>query len=86
VPPPTLTLLGKPDCRLCHEMRAVVERVLVEGDVPLVERDVREDPELERRYRLEIPVLIWGDREVARHKVTEPELRRRLSELGFRGS
>ncbi len=82
---PILTLLGKPDCHLCHEMRAVVERVLVEGGAELVERDVREDPELERRYRLEIPVLLWGDREVARHRVTEVDLRRRLSELGLGG-
>jgi hypothetical protein len=85
VSPHTLTLLGKPDCHLCHEMRAVAERVLVEP-ARLVERDVREDPELEKRYRLEIPVLLWGDREVVRHRVTEPELRRRLQELGFRRS
>ncbi len=80
--PPTLILLGKPDCRLCHEMRAVAERVLAEP-ARLVERDVREDPELEKRYRLEIPVLLWGEREVVRHRVTEAELRRRLHELGF---
>jgi hypothetical protein len=84
VSPPTLTLLGKPDCHLCHEMRAVAERVLVEP-ARLVERDVRGDPELLKRYRLEIPVLLWGDREVVRHRVTEDELRRRLHELGFGG-
>ncbi|HWW93479.1 MAG TPA: glutaredoxin family protein [Vicinamibacteria bacterium] len=82
--PPTLTLLGQPDCHLCHEMRAVAERVLV-APARLVERDVREDPELSKRYRLEIPVLLWGDREVVRHRVTEDELRRRLHELGFGG-
>jgi hypothetical protein len=82
VSPPTLTLLGRPDCRLCHEMRAVAERVLLEP-ARVVERDVREDPELEKRYRLEIPVLLWGEREVVRHRVTEAELRRRLQELGF---
>jgi hypothetical protein len=38
-----------------------------------------------KRYRLEIPVLLWGDREVVRHRVTEDELRRRLHELGFGG-
>ena len=32
---PRLTLLGKPDCHLCHAMRAVAEAVLPEfGDVP----------------------------------------------------
>jgi hypothetical protein len=83
VPLTPLTLLGKPGCKLCHEMRAVVERVLAEGGIPLVERDVRENPELESRYGLEIPVLLLGDREVVRHRVTEAELRRRLRELGL---
>jgi hypothetical protein len=83
LPETELTLLSKPDCTLCHEMRAVVERVLAGGAVRLLERDIREDPKLERRYRFEIPVLLWGDREVVRHRVTEPELRSRLLELGF---
>jgi len=63
-------------------MRAVAERVLLEP-ARVVERDVREDPELEKLYRLEIPVLLWGEREVVRHRVTEAELRGRLQELGF---
>jgi hypothetical protein len=72
--PPRLTLLGKPDCHLCHEMRALVLRVLAARGGALIERDVREDPELERRYRHEIPVLLLGDRELARHRITEAEL------------
>ena len=60
-------------------MAAVVERILAECGGRLVQRDVAEDPELARRYRLEIPVLLWEGREVARHRITEAELRRRLS-------
>jgi len=78
-----LILLGKPDCHLCHAMRAVAEAVLPEFGATLVDKDVRDDPETDRLYRLEIPVLLLGDREVARHHVTAPELRRRLSELGL---
>jgi hypothetical protein len=59
-------------------MRAVVLRVLAAGGGALVERDVREDPELEQRYRHDIPVLLLGDRELARHRITEPELLERL--------
>jgi hypothetical protein len=47
----------------------------------LHERDVREDPELERRYLLEIPVLLLGGEEVARHRATAEELRSRLARL-----
>jgi glutaredoxin len=80
---PELTLLGKPDCHLCHAMRAVVDAVLPEFGASLVERDVRDNAETDRVYRLEIPVLLLGDREVARHHVTAGDLRRRLVELGL---
>jgi len=76
-------LLGKPDCGLCREMRAVVERVLPAFGALLAERDVRDDPALEARYLLEIPVLLLGGREIVRHRVSEDELRRRLREAGL---
>ncbi len=62
-------------------MRAVVERVLPAFGGSLVERDVRDDPETERRYLLEIPVLLLGDSEIARHRVSDAELRARLTAL-----
>jgi glutaredoxin len=80
---PELTLLGKPDCHLCHAMRTVLDAVLPEFGASVVERDVRDDPETDRLYRLEVPVLLLGDREVARHHVTAADLRRRLVELGL---
>jgi hypothetical protein len=64
-------------------MRAVVERVLSEFEARLEERDVRDDPALEALYVFEIPVLLLGDREITRHRVTERELRRLLREAGL---
>lgn len=78
-----LTLLQKPDCHLCHAMREVALAVLPGLGASLVERDVREDPETERLYAQDIPVLLLGGREVARHHVTAADLRRRLLELGL---
>ena len=77
-----LTLVGKPDCHLCHEMRAVVAAVV--GASAIDDLDLRDDPVLERRYVFEIPVLLWGKMEVARHRVSAAELRTRLAELGWR--
>ena len=79
--PRLLTLLSKPDCHLCRAMREVADAVLPEFGATLVEKDVRDDPETDRLYRLDIPVLLLGDREVARHHVTAADLRRRLGEL-----
>ena len=76
-----LTLLGKPGCHLCHEMRQVVEQVLPDYAASLVERDVRDEPEWRRRYQWEIPVLLLGEQELARHQVSEAELRRRLEPI-----
>jgi hypothetical protein len=79
--PRRLTLVGKPDCHLCHEMRAVVVTAL--GEQAAVDVDLRDDPQLERRYLFEIPVLLWGENEVARHRTTADELRDRLRALGW---
>jgi hypothetical protein len=64
-------------------MRASVSPVLEAVGLALEERDIREDPELARRYRLEIPVLLHGATEVARHQITPDALRDRLRELGL---
>ncbi len=78
-----LVLLGKPGCPLCDDMREAVLPVLEAAGLELVERDVRDDPEMERRYLLEIPVLLWGEHEVALHRTTGAALRLRLRELGL---
>ena len=76
-----LTLLSKPGCHLCHEMRAVVEKVVAASGLTLVEEDVRSDPGW-RAYLLEIPVLLLDGAEIARHRVGEEDLRRRLAARG----
>jgi hypothetical protein len=63
-------------------MRAVVEEVAGELGIAFVERDVRDDPELERRYLLEIPVLLLEEQVVARYRITPAELRDRLAVIG----
>ena len=53
-------------------------RVLATVGGRLEEKDVRDDPVLEKRYVFEIPVLLRDGRELCRHRVTEAELRRLL--------
>lgn len=74
----TLVIVSKPGCHLCEVMRGVVAPVAAELGLTLQEKDVRSDPEL-TRYRHDIPVLLLDGREVARHRVTEADLRARLS-------
>jgi hypothetical protein len=79
----TVVLLGKPDCHLCHVMEDVVAPVLAARGLALVVRDIRADAELLRRYRHEIPVLLAGDVELARHRITADELILRLRQLNM---
>ena len=53
-------------------------QVLHGSRLRLVELDIRDHPDLEKRYLFEIPVLLFEGQELARYRVTEVELRRRL--------
>ena len=66
VAPTRLTLIGKPDCHLCDDARAVIGSVVAElGDaasVVLEELSIHDDAELNERYWDEIPVLMIDGR------------------------
>jgi hypothetical protein len=81
-PAAVLTIYSRPGCHLCDEMKAVVD--LVARRVPLTvdNVDISNDPRLEARYGLEIPVLLVNGRKAAKHRVTEDELRRILRARG----
>ncbi|MGH7858629.1 MAG: glutaredoxin family protein [Candidatus Binatia bacterium] len=74
----TLTLYGRSDCELCEEMKVVVRQVGARIPLELRVVDVSGDPELERRYGLDVPVLLVDGEEAFRHRLTAEELRRRL--------
>jgi thioredoxin-like negative regulator of GroEL len=76
-----LTLYGRRDCHLCHEMRAVVEAVVGErpGAVVIEEVDVDDDPALAARVGADVPVLLVNGREAFRHRLTADALRARLA-------
>ena len=66
VAPTRLTLIGKPDCHLCDDARAVIASVLAdlgdEASVELEELSIHDDAELNEKYWDEIPVLMIDGR------------------------
>lgn len=74
-----LTIYGRPGCHLCDEMKVVVARVASRMPLSLEEVDISDDPALEARYGLEIPVLTIGDRKIAKYRIGEAELLRMLT-------
>ena len=73
-----LTLYSRPGCHLCDEMKAVVACVGRGIPLTLDEIDISADPALERRYGLEIPVLLVNGRTAAKVRIDENALRRLL--------
>ena len=71
-----LTLYTRPGCHLCQEMKVIVERVIRETRVAaqIEEIDIANNPDLEERYGLQIPVLLVNGKKAAKYRVTEDEL------------
>ncbi|MET1156635.1 glutaredoxin family protein [Arthrobacter sp.] len=53
-----LVLLTKPGCHLCQAARETVESVAGELGVSWEEKNILDDPELQRRFAEEIPVVM----------------------------
>ena len=77
-----LTLIGKPDCHLCEDARAVVAAVLDDfgGSVTLTELSILDDPALLEQYVEEIPVLLIDGRVHNIWRIDPDRLRSALAE------
>lgn len=53
-----VTLVGKRECHLCDEARAVIDRVCAELDVEWTEAFIDDDPVLYDRYWEQVPVTL----------------------------
>jgi hypothetical protein len=70
----TLTLYSRPGCHLCDDMKTVIERVAQHRALTVDVIDVSSDADLERRYGLEIPVLLVNGKPAAKFRLSEAEL------------
>ena len=53
-----VTLIGKPDCHLCDDARAIVEPACARHGVAFEERSILDDPALAEEFWEKIPVLL----------------------------
>lgn len=74
-----LLLLTRPDCGLCEQFEAELGNLSRHLPLPPVRKlDVDSDPELARRYGMDVPVLLWGGVKVCEHRLDRAELQRLL--------
>lgn len=74
-----VVLVGKPDCHLCQDARAIVESVCAELGMEWREVSILDDPDLADRYWEQIPVVLVDGEVVATWYVDPAGLCRRLS-------
>ena len=74
-----LTLYGRRDCHLCHEMRAVIDAVAQDVPLTVEEVDVDGDEGLAARYGTDVPVLSVNGRTAFKYRVDARALRIRLA-------
>ena len=85
MPSPLVRLYGRPDCHLCDEARAGLERLRGDGVFfELEEIDIESDDELFKRMLERIPVIELDGVELYDFFVDEGDLRSRLASIGPR--
>ena len=77
-PLPDVVLVTKPQCHLCEDARAVVERVTASLGLRWRERSVTDAPELLERFAEELPVLMIDGVQRDFWTIDEERLRRLL--------
>lgn len=67
-----------PNCTLCNEARAVINRV--NNDVPFLfkEIDINTNEDLKRRYTENIPTVVINGKKAFKFKVDEAEFRKKI--------
>ncbi|WP_446217083.1 glutaredoxin family protein [Micromonospora sp. IBHARD004] len=74
-----LTLITRPDCHLCEDAKAALDRVVAVTGDRWIEKDVTGDVELEREYGDRLPVVLLDGKEHGYWRVEEERLLRDLT-------
>jgi hypothetical protein len=76
-----LVLYSRNFCHLCEEMYVALDALRGDLRFDLDVVDVDSDPQLEQHFNELVPVLMHGDRELARWRLDSEALRAYLSEI-----
>ena len=71
--------IGKPDCHLCDDARAVVAAVCTKLDEPWEEQSILDDPMLYDEFWERIPVVLVDDRVAGFWRIEAAQLRSALT-------
>ncbi|HLZ10068.1 MAG TPA: glutaredoxin family protein [Chloroflexota bacterium] len=78
--PIQIVVWGKPDCSLCDQAHAILDKLSHEYAIVVTTKDVRSDPVALNRYQYMIPVVEIAGTPRLQGKVTEHWLRQELDD------
>jgi len=81
-----IDIYSRPGCHLCDEAKEIVERV--RGRIPfaLSVINIETDPELEKKYGEQIPVVFINGNKAFKYHVNEAELEQKVKALWKRST
>lgn len=79
-------IFSGPECHLCAEAKAVLEKLELDINFELIEHDINDDPEIFERYHLEIPVIHIDGRKAFKYRVDPVDARQRIERAQRRRS
>ena len=77
---PRITMLAKPGCHLCDDVRVVIERVAADLGIGWQEVNILTDPELQEKWWDQIPVTLVDGVQHDYWRVDEARLRAALTQ------
>ena len=84
-PKPHVILYTKPGCHLCDEAKREIERAACSGQYTFEEVNILSDPELQRRYGTEIPVVLINNTHAFKYRLTAADFRRAIQRMKAEG-
>jgi len=76
-----IDIYSRPDCHLCDEAKAVIERVQQRCPFALRTINIDEDPALVTAYGNEIPVVFINGNKAFKYHVDETEFEKKVKRL-----
>ena len=74
----TIEIMARKDCGLCDDAKTIIEQVIAEFPAEIKMTDIESDPELFKRYKEKIPVVLINGEESFVYKVHPITLRKKL--------
>ncbi len=75
---PHVIIYSRPGCHLCDEAKAAIRDAGCNDQFTLEEVNIESDPELLRKYKYDIPVIVIDGVEAFIHRVAPAEFRTRI--------